>query len=104
MIARTWRGRARRDNAADYEQHFTNDVVPNLNAVPGHRGAWLLRNEVDDEIEFTAITLWDTIESIKAFAGDDPTVAHIEPAGLAALTSHDNFATNHLLVHRSWPE
>jgi heme-degrading monooxygenase HmoA len=98
MIARTWRGRATAAKANDYHRHFTNEVVPNLKGIAGHKGAYLLRREVDGEVEFLAVTLWDKIETIKAFSGPNPETAHIEPAGRAALKDIDEFARNYEIV------
>lgn len=98
MIVRTWRGRTTPDRADDYRRHFASDVLANLAAIPGHRGALLLRRPVEGEVEYLAVTLWDSLETIRAFAGDDIEAAHIEPAGLAALSAHDSFARNYELV------
>lgn len=98
MIARTWRGRATTAKAGDYERHFTTAVLPNLRSIPGHRGAYLLRREVDGGVEFVAVTLWESIDAIRAFAGDDPDVAHVEPEGRAALSSFDAMAANFEIV------
>lgn len=98
MIARTWRGRATTAKAADYERHFTTTVLPNLSSIPGHRGAYLLRRAVDGEVEFVAVTLWDSIDTIGAFAGDDPEAAHVEPEGRAALSAFDATAANFQIV------
>jgi hypothetical protein len=38
---------------------------------------------------------WDSIETIKKFAGPDPGVAIVEPEGRAGLTEVDEFATHH---------
>jgi len=45
MIARTWRGRATAANAPAYIRHFSETVAPQIAALRGHRGAWLLRRE-----------------------------------------------------------
>lgn len=95
MIARTWRGRATTAKADDYQRHFTEAVVPALKALAGHHGAYLLRRDVDGEVEFVAVTLWESIEHIKAFSGDDPEAAHIEPEGRAALSAYDELALNY---------
>ncbi|HEV2678413.1 MAG TPA: hypothetical protein VGV37_28050 [Aliidongia sp.] len=89
MIARTWRGTATIAKADAYFHHFTTAVAPHLKEIPGHRGAYLLRREADGEVEFLAVTLWDSIETIKQFAGPDPTVALVEPEGRAALSAFD---------------
>ena len=99
MIARTWKGRALREKADDYQRHFETAVAANLNSIPGNRGAQLLRRDDGHEVEFIAITFWDSLETIKAFAGDNPDVAHIEPEGMAALSSFDDLATHHQVAY-----
>ncbi len=37
----------------------------------GNRGAWLLRRDEGDRTEFITYSLWDSVDSIRAFAGDD---------------------------------
>ena len=98
MIARTWRGRASNGKADDYQRHFVNTVVQNLKSIPGNKGAYLLRRVANGEVEFLALTLWDSIDTIKRFSGDDPGVAHVEPEGRAALSEFDDFAHNYEIV------
>jgi heme-degrading monooxygenase HmoA len=98
MIARTWRGKATPDKAADYQHHFLTNVAPHIAAIPGHRGAQLLRHEVTGQVKFAAVTFWESMDSIKAFAGADPTVSVIEPEGWAALSSFDDHATHDEVV------
>ncbi len=80
MIVRLWRGEAATPaKARGYFEHVTGTVFPSLKALPGHVDAWLLRREVDGKTEFLAMTLWDSIASIKAFAGEDIGTAIVEP-------------------------
>ena len=95
MIARTWRAQAAPEKADDYAAHFTSSVVPSLRSLAGHRGALLLRREVDGKIEFQAVTLWESRTAIEAFAGKDISRAHVEPEGRAALSSFDDFADHY---------
>ena len=95
MIARTWRARASSDKADACAAHFTSSVVPSLKSLAGHRGAFLLRREIDGRIEFLAMTLWESLASIEAFAGKDISRAHVEPEGRAALSSFDDFAEHY---------
>ena len=99
MIARTWRGSATLAKADDYARHFTTTVVPNLTRIAGHKGAYLLRRKTDMGVEFLAVTLWDSIETIRKFSGPDPEVAHVEPEGRAALSEFDEFARNYEIVY-----
>lgn len=75
MIVRIWRGQAERVRTQAYHDHVTGRVFPELTKISGHRGAYLLRREAGARVEFLAVTLWDSLESIKAFAGAAPDVA-----------------------------
>jgi heme-degrading monooxygenase HmoA len=99
MIARTWRGTATAAKANDYYRHFTTAVAPHLKNIDGHKGAFLLRRDVDGQVEFVALTLWDSIETIKKFAGPKPEVAIVEPEARTALSAFDDFATHYEVVH-----
>ncbi len=77
MFARTWRGRAAAETADHYHRHFMTDVVANLRSIPGHKGAFLLRRPVGGEVEYLAVTLWDSVDTIRSFTGDNIDVAHI---------------------------
>ena len=101
MIARTWRGTATMAQADAYHRHFTAKVAPHLKDIAGHKGAYLLRREVDGQVEFLAVTLWDSIETIKAFAGPNPEVAIVEPEGRAALSAFDDFARHYEVAYSS---
>ena len=98
MIARTWRGSASGDNAVAYQRHFSDTVAPALQALPGQRGAYLLRREVGGRTEFLAVTLWDSREAIHAFAGADIGKAHVEPEARAVLAEFDDFANHYEVV------
>jgi heme-degrading monooxygenase HmoA len=99
MIARIWRGRANASKADGYRRHFTRHVAPHLKEIPGHEGAYLLRRETGGEVEFVAITLWRSIDTIKRFAGANPDVAVVEPEARALLSGFDDFVTHYEVVH-----
>lgn len=103
MIARTWRGRATTANAPAYARHFTENVLPELKSLPGNRGAYLLRSEANGTVEFTAVTLWESRESIKAFAGADISKAHVEPQARAVLSDFDAHAEHYEVVVSAAP-
>jgi heme-degrading monooxygenase HmoA len=98
MIARTWRGRATAANADAYPRFFAANVVPELKRLAGHHGAWLLRREVEDGIEFLAVTLWESRASIKAFSGDDISQSRVEPAAHSMLSDFDRHANHYDVV------
>jgi hypothetical protein len=96
MIARFWRGSAADAAKADaYVRHFTDTVTAGLKDLAGHRGAWLLRREVDGGTEFIALTLWQSRQSIEAFTGPDISKSVVEPEARAVLQQFDDFASHY---------
>ena len=86
MIARVWSGAASAANAGAYVAHLHAHVFPELTRIAGHRGAYVLRRPAAAGVAFTVITLWESIDAIRAFAGDDAEAA-VVPAGARALLS-----------------
>jgi heme-degrading monooxygenase HmoA len=104
MIARTWRGQAAPEKADAYYRHVTGTVFPEVARLPGHRGGYVLRRDVregaaDGTVEFLVVTLWDSMDAVRAFAGADPDVAVVEPAAQAVLSGYDGFARHYEVVH-----
>ena len=95
MIARTWRATASRANAVSYHRHFATKVVAHLKTIAGYEGASLLRRETDGGVEFLAVTLWESVDSIHAFAGADPAVAVVDPEARAMLAAFDSKVHNY---------
>jgi len=99
MIARAWHGTATPAKAGSYRNHFITKVAPHLKDIAGQQGAYLLERQVDGRVEFLAVTLWDSIETIRQFSGPDPERATVEPEGRAAPLSFDEFASNYELAY-----
>ena len=64
------------------------------------QGAYLLRRDLDEDgtVELTAHTFWESPEVIRAFAGDDITVAVVEPEAQAMLLDFDRTATHRSVI------
>ena len=71
MIARIWSGAVRLDDADVYADYIRQTGFAEYAQTPGNRGAWMLRRDQGDRSEFIALSLWDSVEAIRAFAGDD---------------------------------
>ena len=97
---RVWRGLAAGPEQAEaYRGHFAGRVCPELAELAGHRGASLLQRRTEAGFELLAVTLWDSLEAIKAFAGDDPEVAVVEPEARAVLADFDESVSHYELAH-----
>jgi heme-degrading monooxygenase HmoA len=71
MIARLWHGWTSRQNADTYEALLRTKVLPGIHRVDGYRGAYLLRRDDGAEVAFVTITLFESMEAVRAFAGRD---------------------------------
>ncbi len=100
LILRMWKARSTAEKSAEYVQHATSKVFPTLRAIAGHRGAYLLRRAVDGAIELVVLTLWESMEAVRKFAGEEPEKAVVEPEARAALTAFDESVTHFEVVHR----
>jgi heme-degrading monooxygenase HmoA len=89
MIVREWRALATRANATAYIKFFGETVVPIL-TISGNRGARLMHREVADGVELVAMTLWDSLDAIRAFGGADVTAARVEPEAQALFIRFDD--------------
>jgi heme-degrading monooxygenase HmoA len=101
LILRMWRARSTVEKSGEYVLHATQKVFPKLRAIEGHRGAYLLRRAVDGAIELVVLTLWESMEAVRKFAGKDPEKAVVEPEARAALTSFDDSVTHFEIVART---
>lgn len=75
MIARHWKGIARKERANEYITHLRNDTFEEIKKISGFISASILRRELLDGVEFLIITKWKTLDAIKQFAGDEIEVA-----------------------------
>ncbi len=91
MIARRWRGWAGGPAGADaYVAHFERAVRPALEATGGFVDATVERVEQDDgRTEIVVVTRWDSLDAVRAFAGEDVELAVVEPEARAVLDDFD---------------
>jgi heme-degrading monooxygenase HmoA len=89
MIARIWRGVVRREDADVYGRYIGETGLAGYAATAGNRGAWLLRRDDGERTEFVTFTLWDSLDAIRSFAGDDPETAVYYPEDDRYLIERD---------------
>lgn len=79
MVARIWRGATRAVDADRYRAYLEETGLRDFARTPGSRGALALRRDVGDRTEWTIVSLWESVDAIRAFAGDDVTKARFYP-------------------------
>lgn len=94
MIARTWKGRVPAALAAKYYDFLLRTGVADYRATPGNRGVVVQRTFEDDEAHFVLTTFWDSIASIKQFAGEDYRKARYYPEDDEFLLERDTYVTH----------
>ena len=71
MIARIRRGAVRRADGDVYEQYIRDTGVAEYKATAGNLGVTMMRREAGDRTEFMLLSLWESLDAVKAFAGED---------------------------------
>jgi heme-degrading monooxygenase HmoA len=89
VIARTWRGAVRREDRDAYAEYMHETGVAGYVATPGNRGVWMLRRDLEDVTEFVMFTLWDSMDAVRRFAGEDPETAVFYPDDDRFLVERD---------------
>jgi heme-degrading monooxygenase HmoA len=72
--------------------------------IPGNRGVWMLRRDAGELTEFLMFTLWDSLDSVKAFAGEDYEAAVFYPEDDRFLVDRDVTSTHYEVHTHAAPE
>ncbi|WP_437971108.1 antibiotic biosynthesis monooxygenase [Sorangium sp. So ce260] len=91
MIARIWHGFTTPEDADTYEALLKTEIFPGILAkqVRGFRRIELLRRPLGAEVEFVTIMWFDSIEAVKAFAGEDHETAYVPAKARQVLARFD---------------
>jgi heme-degrading monooxygenase HmoA len=79
MIARVWRGVIRDDDVTEYVRYVGDTGINDYRSTPGNVGAWILHRSIGGRTEILTFSLWENMEAVKAFAGEEPSVAVYYP-------------------------
>ena len=78
-IARIWRGRTLAAKADEYQSYLDTSGISRVRATPGNLGVTVLRRNDGEKTEFLVLSVWESVDAIKKFAGDDYQKAVILP-------------------------
>jgi antibiotic biosynthesis monooxygenase (ABM) superfamily enzyme len=79
VIARVWRGATRAEDAEEYARYVEASGMETARTISGNRGTLVMRRVAGDRAEFETVLLFDSLDDIHAFAGDDIEVAVFFP-------------------------
>lgn len=79
MIARLWHGRVPEEKSKSYHRYLIETGLNDYKKVKGNQGVFLLKRNEGEVSHFYTLSFWDSIESIKKFAGEDYDKARYYP-------------------------
>jgi heme-degrading monooxygenase HmoA len=104
VIARIWRGAVRRDDGDAYAEYIEETGVAGYRETPGNLGVTMLRRDVGDRCEFLLLTLWESLDAVKRFAGDDYEVAVYYPEDDRYLVERDEKSSHWEVTRHVGPD
>ena len=98
MIGRLWHGWTARENANAYEELLRSRILPGIHRIEGYRGAHLLRRDVPEGVEFATLTFFESMEAVRAFAGEDYETAVVPAEARRLLAKFDQRSRHYEIV------
>ncbi len=79
LAARAWCYWTTPERAVEYLEHLHTYVFPQLRAMQGHRGTFVLQKDLGEKVEFSVLTIWESVDAIHNFADENPEIAVVHP-------------------------
>jgi heme-degrading monooxygenase HmoA len=98
MILRTWRGAVRHEDAEQYLAHQAETGIADYRRTAGNVGALVLRRDRGELCEVTTLSLWESMDAVRAFAGNDPERAKFYPGDEELLADKDLHVNHYEVV------
>ncbi|ASJ16832.1 antibiotic biosynthesis monooxygenase [Thermococcus chitonophagus] len=94
-IGRIWHGKVPREKADEYEKFLIERAAPDYSSVEGLKKMYFTRRDERDVTHFLLITVWESMEAIKKFAGDNPELAKYYPEDDYFLLEKEKFVKHY---------
>ena len=100
MITRVWHGWTSQENAPIYENLLRAEIFTGIakRQIAGYRGISRCRGDLGDEIEFVTIMWFDSLDAVRAFAGENYEQAVVPPRARAVLSRFDAVSAHYETV------
>lgn len=100
MIARVWHGVVLKEKAEDYARYLADSDrgILEYRGTPGNRGVYLMRRAEEDRVHFLLVSLWESREAIRAYAGPDIERARYFPYDLECLIDPEPTVTHYEIL------
>ena len=101
MIAREWKARCPNKHKDGFVSYLYDTGIKDASETIGFKAAQIFVRDIDNNIEITLITYWDSLQSIKAFSGDDIAVAKLYPEDEKYELDPDGFVLHYQVVENT---
>ncbi|BAD84930.1 hypothetical protein, conserved [Thermococcus kodakarensis KOD1] len=98
-IMRLWHGRVPREKRDAYERFLIERAVPDYSSVEGLLKLYFTRRDEEKETHFLLVTIWDSWESIKKFAGENPELAKYYPEDDEFLLEKEKYVQHYEIFY-----
>ncbi|MFC8680384.1 hypothetical protein ACFT30_02605 [Microbacterium ureisolvens] len=96
-IVRMWRGVIRTEDRDEYVDYVERTGIEQYRSTPGNRDAWTLTRELPEGLtEIVTVSRWESLESIRAFAGEDVDRAVYYPEDDRFLVERDDVVRHYV--------
>ena len=103
LIARVWHGVTEAVRAEEYAAYLERTGARDCRATPGNRGVYVLRRIKQNRAEFTFISLWESVDAIRRFAGEDLEKARYYPEDRDFLLELEPFVDHYDVLSAPLP-
>jgi hypothetical protein len=100
MIARIWHGYTSIENAPVYEALLKTEIFPGIEGrkIDGYRRISLYRRTIGKEVEFVTTMLFNSIEDVKRFSGEDYEAAIVPEKARKILLRFDQRSQHYEII------
>lgn len=92
-IMRLWHGEVLIEKADEYENFMVDRAAPDYSSVDGLLNLFFQRRNEKTKAHFLLVTIWDSLESIKQFAGAKPELAKYYPEDDGFLIEKEKYTS-----------
>jgi hypothetical protein len=105
MISRIWHGYTRPGEADAYEALLRDEIFTGIEnrSIGGFQEIQLFRRDVGDEVEFITVMWFDSLDAVRAFAGEDYEGSVVPPAARELLARFDERSQHYEVRERRTP-
>jgi len=102
MYCREWKARCPKNKEKSFIKYLYQTGVKDTSETPGFKGAQILSRDIGNKIEITLNSYWESLESIKVFAGENIHVAKLYPEDSKYELEPDTFVNHYQVIENQW--